>query len=315
MISKTFFVCKIAFSTGLLGLLLFSTDLKLLSNVLLEVDLRYFAILLTISIVSMIVSAYKWQSLLVADGIDRGLWILVRYYLIGIYFNNFLPTSIGGDAMRAWLVSARYGRGLLAITSVFAERLSGLVALLLVAGTLSLEGNLFPMQRWLGAGLLFAVLALAVLVKGIWWKPLLAPFPDNFRTKIENFFATLSKYRTDRRVMFTMGWTSLIYPFLVGLVYYYAGRAFSVYIPFFDLVVISSLVTLLTLVPVSLNGLGLREGGFVYFLGLQGVPQAQALSLSMLVFGSTLLLSAVGGILLLFERSRGSEIVSTRNRG
>ena len=59
MISKTFFVCKIAFSAGLLGLLLFSTDLKLLSNVLLEVDLRYFAILLTISIVSMIVSAYK----------------------------------------------------------------------------------------------------------------------------------------------------------------------------------------------------------------------------------------------------------------
>lgn len=308
MISKTFFICKIAFSAGFLGLLLFSTDLRLLSNVLLEVDFRHFAIVLTISIVSMIVSAYKWQSLLVADSIDCGLWTLVRYYLIGIYFNNFLPTSIGGDAMRAWLVSARYGQGLSAITSVLAERFSGLVALLLVAGTLSLEGNLFPMQRWLGAGLLFAVLALAVLVKGIWWKPLLAPFPDNFRTKIENFFATLSKYRTDRRVMFTMGWTSLIYPFLVGIVYYYAGRAFSVYIPFFDLVVISSLVTLLTLVPVSLNGLGLREGGFVYLLGLQGVPQAQALSLPLLVFGLTLLLSLVGGVFLLFERGRSEKM-------
>ena len=304
MKSKTFFVCKITFSLGLLGLLLFSTNLRLLSNVLLEVDLRYFAVVLTIVIVGMIVSAYKWQSLLVADSIDCGLWTLVRYYLIGIYFNNFLPTSIGGDAMRAWLVSAHYGRGLSATTSVLAERFTGLLAMLLVTGALSLGGNLFPMQRWLGAGLLLTVPALLVLVKGLSWKSLLGPLPDNYRVKMQGLFAALFKYCTDCRALWIMGWTSLIYPFMVGLAYYCAGLAFSVYIPFLDLVVICSLVTLLTLIPLSFIGLGLREGGFVYFLGLQGVPQVQALSLSLLVFGSTLLLSVVGGILLLCERIR-----------
>lgn len=62
------------------------------------------------------------------------------------------------------------------------------------------------------------------------------------------------------------------------------------------------LVTLLTLLPVSLNGLGLREGGFVFFLGQLGIPQAQALALSLLVFGLTLLFSLAGGVCLLFER-------------
>ena len=60
MKSKTIFICKFIISVGLLSLLLFSTDLRLLSNVLLEVDLRYFAIVLTIVIAGMIVSAYKW---------------------------------------------------------------------------------------------------------------------------------------------------------------------------------------------------------------------------------------------------------------
>ena len=300
-------IIKSTLSAGLLGLLLFSTDLGALSDMFLEVDLHYLAIVLTIVIVGIIVSAYKWQSLLVAGGIDCGLWTLVRYYLIGIYFNNFLPTSIGGDAMRAWLVSAHFGPGRSAITSVLAERLTGLIALLLVAGALSLEGNLFPMQRWLGAGLLLTIPALLVLVKGICCPPLFAPLPDHYRVKMQGLLAALLKYCTDCRALWVMSWTSLIYPFLVGLVYYCAGRAFSVYIPFIDLVVISSLVTLLTLVPVSLNGLGLREGGFVYFFGLQDVPQAQALSLSLLVFGLTLLLSLVGWIFLLLERGRSEK--------
>ena len=310
---KTLIISKLTLSLGLLGLLLFSTDLESLSNIFLEVDPRPFAIVLTIMIVGMVVSAYKWQSLLHATDIDCGLWTLVRYYLIGIYFNNFLPTSIGGDAMRTYLVSVRYGRGLSAVTSVLAERVSGLIALLLIAGALSIGGELFPMQNGLGIFFLFAVLILAVLTQKILWKPIFAQIPDSFCIKMEAFFSVLRKYCIDRRALFTMGWTSLIYPFLVGLAYYYAGLAFSVYIPFLDLVVICSLVTLLTLIPLSLNGLGLREGGFVYFLGLQGVPQTQALSLSLLVFGLTLLLSLFGGILLLFERSRTEILSQARN--
>jgi len=297
-------IFKFTVSAGLLFLLFVSTDFGDLKSLLFQVDLRYFSIALSAMILGVIVSAYKWQALLAVNGIDCGLWTLVRYYLIGIFFNNFLPTSIGGDAMRACLLTARYGRGSSAISSVLAERFSGFLALLLVAGALSYERNFFSMQRWLGVCFLLAVSALLVFAKGIWWKSLLTPLPDRLRTKTLDFFTALLEYRNDRRAMCIMSWTSLIFPFLVGIVYYCAGLAFSVYIPLLDFVVISALVTLLTLIPISLHGLGLRDGGFVYFLGLLDISQAQALSVTLLVFGLTLLLSLTGGILLLFERSK-----------
>lgn len=250
----------------------------------------------------LLVSVYKWRVLLSCDGIVASFTRLVRYYLIGIYCNNFLPTSIGGDAMRAWLVSSRYEKGLTALSSVLAERLSGLLALLLVAGLCSLGGDLFPEQTWLGLLLLVSLAVICLLAGKMGQDRLLSPLPVRFRDKVAALLSALHRYCVDRRSFGVMGWTSLSYPFLVGLVYFWAGRAIAVHVPFFDLVVISSLVTLLTLIPVSLNGLGLREGGFVFFLGQSGVPQAQALSLSLLVFGLTLLFSLTGGVCLLFER-------------
>jgi hypothetical protein len=253
-------------------------------------------------LVALFVSVIKWQRLLRCDGIDASLPVLTRFYLIGIYFNNFLPTSIGGDAMRVWLVANKYSNGTSGMASVLAERLTGLVALLFFAGALSLGGNLFPVQEAL-AWILLLLAPLILLMPFILGRARALRFvPASLRSKVDALFASLDNYVVDKRLLWCLGWTSAIYPFLVGLVYFWGGRAIGVDVGLLDLVVVTSLVTLLTLVPVSLNGLGIREGGFVFFLGLLGVPQAEALALSLLVFGLTLLFSLAGWVCFLVER-------------
>lgn len=253
-------------------------------------------------LVAFLLSVVKWQRLLKSSGIEARLGELVRYYLIGVYSNNFLPTSIGGDAIRVWLLTRKYERGAAGVASVLAERLSGLLALLLVTGVLSLRGTLFPGQVWMGGALILLVMALVMATKLAGSRHIPDFVPAVLRDRLISLFSSLGQYCSDRGLLLVLAWTSAIYPLLIALIYFWSSRSIGIEVSLSDLAVITSLVTLLTLVPISLNGLGIREGGFVFFLGQIGIARAEALSLSLLVFGLTLLFSVAGGICFIFEK-------------
>src|SRR5205085_1159720 len=78
-------------------------------------------------------SALRWQLLARPLGFSHRLPHFVRLYFIGMFFNLFLPSSVGGDVVRAWYLNARSGRGMAAAVSVFIDRFSGLLVLLALA--------------------------------------------------------------------------------------------------------------------------------------------------------------------------------------
>ncbi|MCK4828596.1 flippase-like domain-containing protein, partial [bacterium] len=124
-------VVKLAISAGLLFYLFSIVDVPAMGKALSNATIPYIVLTLLIMVLSVVLSCYKWQALLKIDQIKSSLAELIHYYLIGIYFNNFLPTSIGGDAVRVYMLSKRKGYTAAALTSVYVERVSGLVALIL----------------------------------------------------------------------------------------------------------------------------------------------------------------------------------------
>jgi len=108
-------------------------DLSKIADVLLGLHLWIFAALLGIWLLSQLVFVTRWSLLLKVQSINIGFWPAFRLHLLGVFYNNCLPTSVGGDLLRAWYVTTHTDKKLEAALSVFVDRAIGLTGMLLMA--------------------------------------------------------------------------------------------------------------------------------------------------------------------------------------
>jgi len=262
-------------------------------------------------------ASQRWRLVTAAVGTALTARKALRFFLIGAFFNQTLPSAIGGDAFRLWYAH-RDGRPLgEAFAGVFVDRLSALFVIFLVMAAslpwlLALLGD--PVARWsvslvLACGLVaFAMLfALPLSVLGFFerWaltRPFVAVARDARRALV------------GRRYGPRIGAASLALLALSVLAFYFAGLATGTDLGLVPCLLLTPPIIVITVLPVSLAGWGLREGAAVIGFGFAGIAQADALAASLL-FG--LLLAAVslpGGVLWLMsgrrsrpdEQSRGS---------
>src|SRR4030042_504446 len=122
---------KILLSTGLLVYLVLSADTnriyELLNGIWNQGRLNYLLAATGLFVVSVGLFAYRWQVLLKSYGYRPSLWSLFRYYMMGLFFNNFLPTAIGGDVVRIYKVIQDTDDRNVGFASVMTERLMGMV--------------------------------------------------------------------------------------------------------------------------------------------------------------------------------------------
>jgi hypothetical protein len=291
---------KLAFSVTLLFYLVCMANLSAVVDICLRVNIFDFLVVVSLCILSLEVSCYKWQRLLRHDHIFCSLWQLTRIYLIGYYFNNFLPTSIGGDAARAYWLGNDRRKLLEVLTSIFVERVSGVLALLPIglAGLMLAPGMTDSRQRavlaWGSLALLLLFVAAVAAARSGWIRRM--NLPEKVQGHLGRITRSFSCYLSDKGTLFNLVWTSVLFQLLVVLIYYQAGRALELDLPVVVLLAVVPLVTLLTLLPISFNGLGLREGGFVFFLAQAGFEKSEALSLSLFVYGISVLFSMAGWV-------------------
>lgn len=295
-------------SAGLLGTLLYSAEPYALVRSINQINFASVVLCLVVIGVGVWLSAYKWQGFLQVSGIRAGIWKLGRLYLVGIFFNNFLPTSIGGDVVKVSLLCKDCEPPAEIMASVAAERLSGLLAVCLygmigvvfVPTLMALVG--FPVL--ILAGMLIVVcslLCVSRLRSRLWAK--LSSWDGNM---FESFWRCFAEYCRHPRVLVRAVWTSMVFQLLVSATYYIVARDMQLQIGFDAMLVVVSLVTILTLIPVSLNGIGVREGGFVFFLGYLGIGEAAAITLSLTVYAIVLSFSLLGWIVFFMWKRQGS---------
>jgi len=114
----------------LLGWLAWRTDWSQVGDAFANLRPDYWLAALGLYLATQLASSLRWQLLARPLGFELPVWRYAGFYFVGMFFNLFLPTSVGGDVLRAWYLDGGSGRRLKAFLSVFVDRLSGLLVLL-----------------------------------------------------------------------------------------------------------------------------------------------------------------------------------------
>lgn len=256
-------------------------------------------------------SIARWQILLRAQGIDLPLGRLARSFFVGRFYGVFTPSTAGLDVYRAVDVGRATGEGVRSAAVIVIEKLCGLLSLALLTFTLLPFGG----DRWLGreaivaAGLvgLGSLAGLAALRRPRIFAPLVARLPGGLRAKVEGAVRTM----TDR----PLGGADTLRALLLGggahlcisAVYAATASALGLTVGLPELLLVGNAIILATLAPVSVAGVGVREGTAVALLGAIGVSPADALLVAVLGFIATQPPALVGGALELRGAVRGGE--------
>jgi uncharacterized protein (TIRG00374 family) len=299
---------QVGLSVVLIGAILWQADLHKIGNALRDSSPGWFCAAIAVNVVATFVMSLRWYLLLAARGRrDPGLWWLFETYSIALLMGQILPTAVGGDAVRAIDLARRTGARAEAVSSVLVDRVVGLAALGARAACGALAGGT-GIDRGtaiaLGLGVVAATAVAAAALFSRRFQPLLrrlAPVAAKLRVEapLRALYHALHAYRGHPA---SLAWVFLLGVFAQGL------RAVSIYflavgmnldLGFATLLVLCPILFLVTIVPVSLNGIGLREATFVVVLAGADVGREDAFALGLAYFAVGVITGGLGGLALL----------------
>ncbi len=292
-------------SAIVLALLLRSTGVGGVLDVLGRTRLAWFVPAVGISVATVVLMAWRWRLLLLAKGLPAPIGWLTRTYFVALFAGQFLPAAIGGDAVRAVELGRRTHDAPEAVASVLIDRLVGvvsLVALALIA--IAVGGREAHRPEVVVAEAVFGLAA--VIMLGLlfsrrmreWTRRLLEPRADGRRLAAgERFYDALHSYREHRATLASVfGLAMVVQAARIGVIWMLV-RALALPVGLPVVLVTGPVVFAALVLPVSLNGIGVREAVFVYFLRSDvSTSQAVALGLAFLAVGT--LTALVGAVVL-----------------
>ena len=296
---------KIGVSLLLLGYLLRTTDLQALIDRIRQGDLLLLVLAVVLYGGMIMLSTWRWRTLISAQGYDASLRELSASYLVATFFNNFLPSNIGGDLIRVRDSSRLTGSKTTSLAIIAVDRILGFAALYaLAAGAFLLGGSAVRHLAGarvvlLGLSLLFATLAFLYFREGTARAVMAGSGLARIRWARERFEVVqeaVHEYRRNFRAVLAAFGASLMLQTL--FIYYYFAIARSLRIPL-SLTACFLMVPLCTLVqtiPISFNGWGIRESVFVLYFSQVGLARDSALAFSLLGAGLVVLLSLSGAV-------------------
>lgn len=295
---KLFSILRIIVSILLLGILVYFADLDKIYRLLRTFRLSWLLLVFGLITISVLVSALKWGILLNAQNNKVSSRSLFRIYLISLFFNNFLPSSIGGDGVRIVLAGKYCDRTASAAASVVMERSIATVSLALL-GLIGafLAKKPFPLAVGL-LGLLLLIGIIVTLVLLIGWVPNFVKLKSSkFGNAWVSFSKSAGEFKRQPQALLINLLLSLIFQISVAMVVASVMGGLGLVIPgIFDLFFITAAASVMAMVPIGLNGYGLREGAYILLLRPFGYTVASALTVSVLFGIFVSLFSLLGGI-------------------
>jgi glycosyltransferase 2 family protein len=308
-------ILKIVFSLGLLAYLINMADpekiFAIISRIWTGGRLIYVILAILTFSIAILVYAYRWQVLLKGYNIHVGVFKLFKFYLIGLFFNNFLPTGIGGDITRIYNLIQEAGDRTIGFASVMTERLLGITSTLIL--------TLFSLTWLLGSfstnRILYINVILLIFILLFFYLVFNRKYPESwaekikkiqlfkFGERIDKLFEAI-RYFHDKKIVYVKVISiSLFAQALVIMMHYFCILALDLDVSVLYLFLVVPVTFLLTMLP-SINGLGVRDGGFVFLLGKKGISTAAALSLSFLAIIVPMIVSIAGAILFAMQKKK-----------
>ncbi|MDA8116224.1 MAG: lysylphosphatidylglycerol synthase transmembrane domain-containing protein [Actinomycetota bacterium] len=252
------------------------------------------------TLVGIVLSGYRWQRVLDALEVPSRMRDLVELQLAGMFAGNFLPSTVGGDVVRATWLAKLNKLGADSAASVVLERLTGwLVLPLLVLAGMFIDPGILHLGGISKIILLVALLTLSGLVA------IVAVFRSAHLTKrarrvkaigelLQSLYSGLGKVqRRPSTLLPVFGW-AFMYQLCVLLASIFAAQALHISIGWKEMLVFVPTVAMLQVVPLTIGGLGIREGALVLMLHPLGIGSAQAIAFGLLVYAINIGASLLG---------------------
>ncbi|MBP7693284.1 MAG: flippase-like domain-containing protein [Anaerolineales bacterium] len=301
-------LARIGISGVLLAWILSQTGLERLGTVLQSADPWPYAGAVLLGLIGIGLRAWRWKVLLDAVGVRLPLPRLIYLYFVGAFFNAFLPTGFGGDVVRV----LEFGQGAhssQAAGTALVDRLTGFIMLFALAlAALPFAGALLPPSLTgliaalgagvlLGSALLFEGRLLPRLTAGLGRWPLTRPLSlagDGWLARTYGVIAACGRGALLR----ALG-VSLIFNLVILTAGWLIAATLRLTIAPATLAAFIPVATATLLVPISISGLGVREGVYVALFAQVGIADAQAVAFSLLFYSIDLATGLVGGLLYL----------------
>ncbi len=312
---------KVIFSVGIL-VYIFTRVVYLgdLWATLKEANVAYLIAAVALYFLVQTISAYRWYLLLKPLGIETGFGKILSLYYIGMYFNFFLPSAIGGDLFKVYYLHKETGRLSASTASVFVDRDIGMGGLLLVATVVAAYGGTrIPPGNGVLLAPVFALIGLAFIAANLalFYRPsykLLHRFLSLFKMKkadekVERLFDSMNSYRGE----WSLGAITLIISVGVQLgcafLNMLAASAIGLHTHngWVDYMVFIPAIGLIGMIPLSVNGAGWREASYILLFQSVGAEAHQAAALSLLWLAVIVITSLPGGIIYLAQGRRAKK--------
>ena len=290
---------RLLLSVGLISFLFYSVDLQETLAILRRANVVLLLAALLVACGDRILMAYKWNILLKAKGINLSLVSVTGTYLITTFLGLFLPATVGGDALRAYAIAKDGHKGSDVVSSIIIERALGFLALFIFMLT-SIILSIFVFGQSFFAGIwqlfwLFLVLfvaSVAMIVLSMnetvlrQLGRLFEKWPAKIREhkivrKLEEVYRSYRSFQANKVEVGLFLLLSLVENLFPLFWTYFLSLAFHIEIPLLYFFILIPIVLVLVRLPISLDGFGIQEGAFVYFLALIGIMRPEALLLGL----------------------------------
>ena len=297
---------RILVSVALLAGVLLYADVGDVAQAVRDGHWGWFVAGLGLMAVAVVVAALRWWLLLDGAGIHVPARDSIRPFAVSSVLNILLPTAVAGDAVRTWIVGRESGRLLGAAAATVIDKLTALTCLVVLGWAAyvldrdSVPDSVIVAFGWLTAGLVAALALAGLAAAGV--RPILHRLPERAAVMIRESWRIVRGWAGSSKLIASVVVLGLAYQALAVGVLVLVAKTVGVELGFALAAVSAAIVLVATLIPVSVGGLGIREGGFVLLLGQAGIDAADATLLSLLSAVTVLLSSlAIVGATYIFD--------------
>ena len=304
---KIFTTLRIVVSVGLIAYLIKSQfkDFKTILDMIKTVNIPLLLAAASIHIFGVWISTVRWQLILKTQGIRISQGYLSSSFLIGSFFNNVLPTSVGGDIFRSLdiankaKISVGKSASVLVIdrfAGVISAALYAVIALFLGFATIGTTSYVIPVAIFFAVSIILGFLILNPSILRLNKIVSKIKFLSKIREKLVEVYHTFLSFKKYKLALFEALLCSLALQFGVICNYCLAARSLGINLSLTSFIFIVPVVATIAMLPIAIGGTGLRENALVFFMVALGAQNEKAAMTSLLIFAMILVLGIVGGI-------------------
>lgn len=276
-----------------------------------ENTLPWLVLILFFTVVLMAIQANRWRGLLLDKGKEIPFKTFYAYIALGYFFNNLLPSGFGGDAVKTIAFGRKYGDTANSVAAIVISRVMGLIAMFVcffaALPIVAIHYDIPTSYTFTVSAV--ALLSIIVIIGGLFSDKIRIPnklktkFP--FFTKLQDAFAI---YRSHRKAFLLSGLDSIWLQIVTIIIHYAYFKAVGVDVDIFVITVFTTIMVTFTMLPISINGIGIRENVQVsLYTGLLGIPAEVVLASTLLSYIPLLFQALQGAVVFALFRKPKAE--------